>query len=478
MLQPTKSRTPLLDALLPLLAAARPLCRQERTFVRLAVLTLGLLVALGRRTVSQVLVGLGAGEQPWAAWYRLFSADRIDHAAAERQVLAAVLREVPAGEPLAVVLDATHLPRTGRRMPGVGWARAPRTPVFKLGIQRAQRWVGLTLLLPRTPDGMSRALPVRWLPAPTPRATPLPGHPPLREWQAGLALLDWLRTELDAAGRAGQRVLALADGAYAPAQLWAALPPRTVLLARCARNRALWALPMRRPPDQPVRGRRRVYGERGPTPADQLHGRGGWTQVGFMVRGRPVTPRVRVTGPWLVRGAPAVPLFLLVVAGVARGRGVTRRQRQPTFLLVNAVPADQGGWALPLPVADLLAWAWQRWEVEVMHRELKSTFGLGQAQAWSPGGTVGTTQWLVWAYALLLLAGYRCWGLGPGPGRPPGAWQRPRRWSLGTLWAAYRAELWQLGEFQPVWTRSPDTWAEMERWLATQTNALRGLRHL
>lgn len=474
MLHPSTRRTPLLDSLLPLLAAARPLCRQERTFARLAMLTLGVLIALGRRTLSQVLVSLGVGDQPWAAWYRLFSAVRIDHAAAARQVLTEGLRHFPGAEPVPVVLDATHLPRTGRRMPGVGWARAPRTPRFKLGIQRAQRWVGLNLLLPCTPDGMSRALPLRWVPAPTPTATPLPGHPPIREWQAGLALLTWLRDALDAAGRAAQPVLALADGAYANAQLWAGLPPRTVLLARCARNRALWALPT----GQPVRGRRRVYGDRGPTPAEQLHQRDGWQGVTFAVRGRLVTPRVQVTGPWLVRGAPQAPLFLLVVAGVDRGRGVTRRQRQPTFLLVTAVADAHGSWALPRPVAELLAWAWQRWEVEVMHRELKSTFGLGQSQAWSPGGTVGTTQWLVWVYALLVLTGARVWGLGAGPGRPPGAWQRPRRWSLGTLWAAYRAELWQLGDFQPVWTRSPDSWAEMERWLATQTNAGLGLRHL
>lgn len=474
MTEPTTALTPLLDALLPLLAAARPFCRQERTFVRLAVLTLGLVVGLGRRTTSQLLLCVGAGQQPWAAWHRLFSAARLDHDAAERQVLTEVLAETPATAPLVVVLDATHLPRTGRRMPGVGWARAPRTPRFRPGIQRAQRWVGANLLLPRTPTGMSRALPWRWVPAPTPTATPLPGHPPLPEWEAGRTLLATLRTDLDAAGRAAQPILALADGAYSNAGLWTSLPPRTTLLSRCARNRALWALPAA----QPARGRRRSYGERGPTPAETLHVPGAWASASFAVRGRIVTPRVRVSGPWLARGAPRTPLFLLVVKGVEHGEGAARRQRAPTFLLVNAVPDGADGWRLPMPAEELLAWAWQRWEVEVMHRELKSGFGLGQSQAWSPDGTVGTTRWLVWAYALLVLAGVRAWGVGPGPGRPPGAWQRPRRWSLGTLWAAYRQELWRLGEFQPGWTRSPDTWAEMERWWTTQTTAMREFRRL
>ena len=64
-----------------------------------------------------------------------------------------------------------------------------------------------------------------------------------------------------------------------------------------------------------------------------------------------------------------------------RGTGRRRRQREPSFPIVSAVPADAGGWDLSLPVDELLAWAWQRWEVEVMHRELKSSFGLGQQQA-------------------------------------------------------------------------------------------------
>jgi hypothetical protein len=183
-----------------------------------------------------------------------------------------------------------------------------------------------------------------------------------------------------------------------------------------------------------------------------------------------------VTGPWLVKGAPFQPLALLVVKGIDRGRGTTRRQRDPQFFLVTVEMTQEDEWTLPLPVAELLAWAWQRWEVEVMHRELKSGFGLGQQQAWSDNGAATITPWVVWIYAVLILVGYRTWSLGSGTGPDLGGWYAARRWSIGRLRQALRQELWQLGEFHPVWTRSPDTWREITTWVGTHTNAVVGTR--
>jgi hypothetical protein len=74
---------------------------------------------------------------------------------------------------------------------------------------------------------------------------------------------------------------------------------------------------------------------------------------------------------------------------------------------------------------DLVHWAWQRWEVEVMHRELKCGFGLGDQQQWHPTSAALVPQWVVWTYAMLVLAAQETWGTGP----PPAAsrWHRGRR---------------------------------------------------
>jgi hypothetical protein len=466
--------TALLSQWQQLIAPARASCRQERSWQRLLVLSCGLLSALGRHTLAQVITTIGSGDADWSPWYRLFNTARVDWETAQQQVLAAVVAELPATAPLTLALDATQLPRTSRRMAGVGWAPQPRTPVWKRGIHLAHRWAGLSVLLPRSAAGDSRALPLRFLPAPTPRATPLAGYPPRREWEAAVQQVWWLRQQLDALGQPQRAILAVGDAAYASAQLRRQLPPQTVLLCRCQRNRALWALPDR----QPARGRKRRYGERLLTPHAYGLSGVGFGSVRIGVRGRRIRLRVRVVGPVLIRPAAEHPLYLLVVRGFNPRQPGRQRHREAPYLLVDAAADGAGGWRLPMLLAELLTVAWQRWEVEVMHRELKSGFGLGQQQQWSPAGLVNVVQWICWLYATLVLAAYRAWGYQPpGPHRL-GRWWQPRRWSLATLWQALRAAVWQLAEFLPVWARSLDRWGEIAAWFAAPDNPLSGYRRI
>jgi DDE superfamily endonuclease len=412
----------------------------------------------------------GLGPHDRTAWYRLFNRDRLRLATLQGTLLAQVLTAIPATDPVvAVAVDATQLPRTSGKLPGCGVTRALRGLRWPRGLAFAQRYVGLSAWPPRSAAGDSRAIPLRWLLLRAAATRPMGGEPERTEAQGGRDLVGWVRRGLDAGHRAGQRLLVLGDGVYSTAPFLADLPVNVTVLARCARNRALFALPVYRAAG---RGRQRRYGDRGPTPQATLHETADWRYVTVAVRGRTVSLTVAVTGPWLIEGAPFQPLALIVVRGIDRGRGVTRRQRDPQFFLVTLDPTQEDVWALPLPLADLLAWAWQRWEVEVMHRELKSGFGLGQQQAFSARGAATVVPCLVWLYALLVLAGYRTWGLGPGPVPALGRWHAARRWSIGRLRQGLRQELWQLGEFRPVWARSPDPWQEITTWVGTQTAAV------
>jgi hypothetical protein len=467
-----RSSTPLLDDLLRQLRRSRSAVQQERTFARLVTLTLGSLVALGRHTLSQVIVALGAGGIDWTGWYRLFNRERIGLETLQTAVVRDLLAEVDPDRPLPVVLDATQLPRSSRTFPGSGLVKAPRTPAWRPGFHRAQRLEVLSGLLPRSAAGDSRAVPIRSMVLRSAKTGPMGDVPYQSEGAAGVALLGWLRERLANEGRAAQPILALADGAYSTAPVLGHLPVNTWVLARCATNRALFALPVH---DPHRRGRKRVYGERGPTPQETLHAETGWSTATVTVRGRTIPLTATATGPWLVKRAPAQPVMLIVVKGIDRGRGTSRRQRDPQYYLVSAIQGPDGTWGLPVPLEELLAWAWQRWEVEVMHRELKSGFGLGDQQAWSGAGALGVTAWMLWVYALLILVGYRCWGLGPAP--ELGRWWRPRRWSVGRLLGAVRAELWRTGDFQPRWAQSPDPLTAMTAWLETQTTAALGIRH-
>ena len=463
---PAASR-PLLPELLALVAAHRPAVRQERIARRQLGLLLGWLCGFGRHTVTQALLALGLVDADWSAWYRLFSRGRVDYDRLTACLLGETLGLVAPTAPYLVAVDATQLGRRSRRMPGTSWLRHPGTPVFRSGVRRAQRFVHLAWLPTPSPAGYSRAVPLRFEPAFPAKAVPAAGHPPRTEWEAGLAALAWIRAALDAAGRPGQRALALGDGHYGTSRVWAGLPDRVAVMARCARNRALFALPAA----QPARGRRRRYGDRLPRPDAWLRERRGWRRTTLTVRGRSIPVAYRVEGPCLVNGAAGRPLFLLVVRGIGRVPA-RRRRRDPGFWLVSAVADAGGGWAVPWPAADLLAWAWQRWEIEVAHRELKRGFGLGEPQCWGPRSAVLSVQWAAWAYAVVVLAGVRAWGLGRGPVAPPGRWWGGSgRWSLARLWQGYRRELWGEADFRRVWSGTAGNWYETADWLAARTNA-------
>jgi hypothetical protein len=290
-------------------------------------------------------------------------------------------------------------------MPGTSWLKAPRTPVFKVGIHRAQRFVHGAWLTPLE-AGYSRAVPLRFLPAFPPKAKSV-GMTARTEGEAGLSFLHWTRQCLDEEGREPQLLLALADGSFDTLNVWRGLPERTVLAVRTARNRRLCYLPQKR--EGP--GRPASYGTLAPHPWEWLHKHSTWPKRDISVRGKMILMKFQVLGPFVREGLPEIPMFLLVVKGMHRKVGKKKlrwKHRKPSFYLVNAVQVH-GEWQLPLPIETILAWLWQRWEMEVAHREMKSGFGVGEKQCWNPHATIASVQWNVWVYALLLLSAYRAY---------------------------------------------------------------------
>lgn len=473
-LGPVRPGGGLLATLCALLVHFRTVCRQERVFVRMVALLFAKLATVGRQTVTQHLLALGQQEADWSAAYRLFSRQRIDEALMAQQMLHETLVHAPPAEPYVVGLDATHLPRTSLKMPGCGWMRSPGTAFFQRGLQPGQRFGHCAFLTP-IEQGYSRAIPLRFVPAP-PASAARPaaaadGPPLCSEWQAGQSALAWVRQGLDAAGRSDQLLLGVGDGNYDTLELWRQLPERTLLLVRTAKNRALVELPA--PPSG--RGRPCKYGGRAPAPQAWLQVESGWRQCTVTVRGRRLRHRYRVEGPFLRKGAAQRPLFLLVVRGEHYQTGKQspkEHKRKPAFYLVSAVERE-GGWQLPLPAETLLAWLWQRWELEVAHREMKSGLGVGETQCFSRHGAILSVQWCVWVYALLVLVGYRCWGMTGGP-PPVGKWQRrrQRRWSLNTLWRSYRSELWRQTHFVPLSRPSATNWPEIEQCVQMLLNGM------
>jgi hypothetical protein len=315
--------------------------------------------------------------------------------------------------------------------------------------------------------GFSRAIPLRFLPAFPPKAVASEAAP-CTEWQASLAAVTWVRTQLDQLGRMSQWVLLLADGRYDTLGFWRGLPARVVAAVRTSRNRMLYELP-------PAGSHKsRKYGAAAPKPGDWLQVRSGWQRLVVLVRARSRTMRYRVEGPYRRQGAADQPLFLLVVKGETYQKGKRQpklKHREPAFYLISAVWRN-GAWSLPVAVPVLLSWLWQRWELEVAHREMKSGFGVGEKQCWTKRSAIVSLQWSVWVYAVLLLAGYRTFGLCAAPVAKTAWGAGARRWSFNTLWRTYRAALWGQRDFHALFTRSTADWPEKIPFLLALDNAI------
>lgn len=415
----------LLKHLFEIIEAHRVILKQERVYQRVIGLILAEIMVFARHTITQMLMTLGMVEEDWSATYRLFSQKRFKYEQAKEIVFQETLRHLAEEEILVVAGDGTQTPRSSRKMEGSGWLRNLRTPAFMVGIHAAQRWFHGAVLLPEE-RSYSRALPVFWQAAFTEKSQPQV-HKPCKEWEAALQFLNWLKAQLAQLGREQQPLLMVADGAYDHLKLWQNLPAGVILLARSAKNRVLYHLPPAA--SKSGRGRKPLYGERAKSPQALWGGKKGWQKLEIKVRGKVRHLQYRLQAPVLRKEAANTPLVLIVV----RGKSNARTRREPLPFLVNAVQNQAGEWVLPLPIETLLFWAWQRWEIEVAHRELKSNFGLGEKQCWHPKAAVLSVQWSAWVYALLLLAGYHTWGLASPSPVPSRWWRGAPRWSLNTL---------------------------------------------
>jgi hypothetical protein len=341
----------LLKQVLILVMLHRELFRQERVYLRTILLIVSELFAFSGHRVTDLLRAVGLVKEDWSAWYRLWEKPgRFVEERAGAVLFKQTLAHVESSEPYVIGIDSTQVWRDSQKMEGTAWLKCGRTPPWKVGIHRAQRFLNGSWLTPLA-AGFSRAIPLRFLPA-FPAKAVLKGHEACKEQ---LYFVSWVRTQLDGQGREQERVLCLADGVCDKPDFWTGLPAQITALVRTAKNRVLWYWPS--PESQPRRGPQRIYGERAPAPQDYNRLRTGWQTAHLTVRGHTRRTVYRVEGPFLRQGMSSVPLFLIVVRGQQYTRFGQTKQREPVFYSVNAIE-ENGTWQLPLPVTTLLTWAW------------------------------------------------------------------------------------------------------------------------
>jgi DDE superfamily endonuclease len=399
----------LLTRFLALLSLWRPVFRQERSFRRALRQALGSLTVMGTATLTRILAGLGLDQQDWSAEYRLQARSEWEEQALFDALLPTALAHC-AGRFVPVALDDTRLQKTGKRIPTAFYQRDPLSPPFHVNLQWGLRFLQASVLLPlhRKYKVNARAVPVRFAAAPSLKK---PGaradqaaHQHYREQrkqqnlsQQAVRLLLGLRASLDQAGAQAKPLLIAGDGSFCNRTLFRTPLDRIELLCRTRADVRLCA------PAPP--GSRRTYAQKKFTPEQVRHDEAVlWQSVKLWHGGKRRQLRYKEVGNLLWQsGAGARPLRLLVVGPIPYRRTKRSRlyYRRSAFLLTTD-PST--------PATQLLQVYLDRWEIEVNHRDEKTTLGVGQAQVWSPKSVARQPALVVAAYSALLLASLEVYG--------------------------------------------------------------------
>lgn len=432
----------LLDHWLEITAGWQAVFSQPRLFRRALGQALGTLVAFGRRTLSRALWAEGRQHRDWSADYRLHARAAWEPQALFQPVLEKALA-LCGGRYVSVAVDDTRLHKTGRRIQTAFYQRDPLSPKFRFNLMYGLRFLQMSLLVPlhRVAKASARGLPVRFEEVPRlkkPRRLAPPEEWAVWRLQAKvqnlsthtLASLRRLRLCLDDAGASGRPLLVVGDNSFCNRTLLRPVLDRTEILVRCRRDLRLCRRASGHGP--------RFYDEAKFTPEQVrqddsipwrktriFHG-GQWRKVRYK----------ELDEVYWQSGAQQRPLRLFVVAPIpyrAPGRKRTY-YRDPAFLLST----DRRGTA-----RELLQPYFDRWQIEVNHREEKDTLGVGQAQLRSPHSVPRQPAFVVAAYSALLLAALLAFGPGRGAAfQPLPKWRRnAQRPSCLDLIALLRKEM-------------------------------------
>lgn len=384
---------------------------QERTRDRAVELALGWLCSIGRRTISRSICAVGRQNQDWSADYKLYSRSPWEIQNLFDPVFEHHGQSYPQN-PIVIAFDDTRLHKTGRKIKSAFWQWDPLSPPFHTNLMYGLRFLQASLIFPHYLDGdhPPRGVPVRFvecpsLKKPAKQATEeqIKAYRQAAKSQIlpaqGLEVMKELRAHLDSLGQKCRRVLFAVDGSLCNKTIFRALLDRVDLVARCRKDARL-CLPA--PP-----GTRRKYDPEVFTPeAIRTDDSIPWKKAAiyFGAAWRYIRFKEVKEVLWR-RGAGTRKLRLFVVAPQPYKLSPNARTnyRQPAFLL--STDADS--------LAHVVLQAYfDRWQIEVNHREEKDTLGVGQAQVRSDQSVPRHPAFAVAVYSMLLIAGLQAYGPG------------------------------------------------------------------
>jgi hypothetical protein len=400
----------LLEKLLHLLGGWAPAFGQQRTRERAVALALGLLCGLGRRTVTRAICFNNRQHQDWSADYKLFNHSRWDpHALFEPIIQTAVGQYCP--KHIVVGLDDTGIKRSGKKIKTAYWQRDPLSPPFHINLMWGQRFLQASFLAPLyhfDRESSPRGLPIRFA-----EVTPVrkPGKNATPEQKAAylqakkthnlstafVDMLRDLRQNFDSQGFEHKSLLAVGDGSFCNKTTFRQPVDRTILITRARKDLRL-CFPDRNPGP-------RYYGRELFSPQEVYQDSSiPWKEAKIFHGSRYRKIRFKEVSQLLWQRGGRRRLLRLFVLAPTPYRKTKEGQfyyRQKAYLLCD----DN-----KLAAKELLQAYFDRWQIEINHRDEKSILGVGHAQVWAALSTPRVPALMVATYSLMLLSALETYG--------------------------------------------------------------------
>jgi hypothetical protein len=373
--------------------------------------------AMGRRTISQVICIEGRSQQDWSADYKLYSRSRWEGQDLFDGISEEYLNRYPK-KPVVLAIDDTRVVKSGKKIPGASWQRDPLSPPFQVNMIWGLRFLQGSLLFPHHCEGdfPARAYPIAFTHVPVVKKPGIRASDQQREAyrqarnmnNLSTQSLGWLRRYREWLDKmnAGDRVLrVVADASFCNRTFYKDPLQRIELLTRCRKDARLCF------PAPEGSGRR--YAIQIFTPKDVLdspRSQFRWCKIWLGQRRRRIHYKIVEAVLWR-RGAGTRKLRLIVIAPIPYrlSPNASRNYRQPGYLLSTDTDST---------VRDLIQSYFDRWQIEVNHRDEKTILSVGQAQVWSTASVSRQPALTVASYSMLLLAGLRCFGPGRSLSHP------------------------------------------------------------
>jgi hypothetical protein len=461
-------RFPLLFSFIRIWQESRDGFAEDRTHQLALEIALGLLTCFGRRTITRCICARARQFMDWSRIYRFFSKDRWFPIILEQKLLSHIAGHLLPSQPLVVAVDDTHKVKTGRKIPSSGYFYDSKSPAFARSFKWQLRFLTICALL--TPHGTlaaARGILLKF------KLAPKLAKPGKRAkdhekdnyrqiskiWSITHQMIEQihlLRCQMDGIEDLSRRLMVIvADSTYCNKTIIKDLPDRCILISRTRRDLLLYE-----PAEEMTRrGRKRIYGRRLPTPddirRDESHM---WCRCTVFASGRWHELRYKSLGDVLWKSAGKRHLRLVVIEPLSYRlrKGSKLLYRNPAYLLISDAT---------YPVHMAIQHYFHRWEIEVCHRDLKTSLGVGQAQVRNPRSVARQFQFAALVWSWLSLASLDAYG----PERaddylPLPKWRndkRPRPSAIDVV-ARLRLELLMmesgsLEEFSAAWGFAPKT---------------------